>query len=131
MTKEFTGSWTSHNEQVKAGFELRYNRFLILLLDESHVKAGGCSIDTSIHFIRSVEKEFQVIMTDRMKFAVMMNEAIHVLSKDEFEQSLSDGKLDADSIVFNNLVNTRAELDTQWEIPLKNSWHKNYFSVNA
>ena len=126
---DFISKWTSHTKSVKAGFELRYNRFLILLLDESHVAAGGCSIDSSVHFIKSLESEFQNRMTDRMKFAFKLRKEVEVVPRAEFERLVSDGAISDDTIVFNNLVATKKELDTSWEIPFSKSWHKQFFGV--
>jgi len=36
------------------------------------------------------------------------------------------GKVNAETLVYNNLVTVKKELDTHWEIPLKNSWQKRY-----
>lgn len=127
-TADFIESWTSHTKQVKADFEIRYNRFLILLLDESHVTAGGCSIDSSVHFIQSLESEFKNPMTDRMKFAFRIGEHVGVVSKNEFEKLISEGIISDDTIVFNNLIKTKLELDTNWEIPFVKSWHKQFFA---
>ena len=44
--KEFTQSWISHNQALKAHGDLLYNRFAVLIVDESHAGASGCSIDT-------------------------------------------------------------------------------------
>ncbi len=129
--RDFVSKWTSHSKAVKADFELRYNRFLILLLDESHVTAGGCSIDSSVHFIKTLESDFQNNMTDRMKFAFKVGNEVEVVSKREFEKLLADGSLTNDTIVFNNLVATKNELDTNWEVPLSKSWHKQFFSVKT
>jgi hypothetical protein len=127
----FVSKWTSHSKSVKADFEIRYNRFLILMLDESHVTAGGCSIDSSVHFIKSLESEFQNPMTDRMKFAFIAGNEVEVVSKNEFEKLLSDGAITDETIVFNNLVATKKELDSNWEIPFSKSWHKQFFGVKA
>lgn len=125
----FVESWTSHSKLVKANYELRYNRFLVLMLDESHVAAGGCSIDSSVHFIKSLESEFQNSMTDRMKFAFKIGERVEVVSRNEFEKLLDEGAITEDTTVFNNLVTTKRELDTNWEVPLKKSWHRQFFGV--
>jgi hypothetical protein len=125
---EFVSKWTSHSKQVMADFEIRYNRFLILILDESHVAAGGCSIDSSVHFIRALETGFQNPMTDRMKFAFKSGDRVEVVSKNDFEKMLENGSITEDTIVFNNLVTTKGELGTAWEVPLKNSWHKQFFA---
>ena len=128
-TSGFVQSWTSHNKQVNADFEIRYNRFIILMLDESHVTAGGCSIDSSVHFIQSLEKEFGNKLTDRMNFAYKHDSRVESVSKMEFEKLLSQGRINDHTIVFNNLIGTKKELDTNWEIPFSKSWHKQYFQV--
>jgi hypothetical protein len=125
---EFVEKWTSHNQRVKAGYEIRYHRFLILMLDESHVTAGGCSIDSSVHFIRSLENDFQNTLTDRMKFAFKRNGQVEVVSKNEFEKLLAEGTVTGDTLVFNNLVPDKGELDSNWEVPMKSSWHKQFFT---
>ncbi len=126
--QEFIEKWTSHSKLVKAGFEIRYNRFLILMLDESHVAAGGCSIDSSVHFIKLLETEFQNPMTDRTKFALRRGDQIESVSKSEFEHLLSSGIISDETIVYNNLIRTKRELDTNWEIPFAKSWHKQFFA---
>ena len=47
----------------------------------------------------------------------------------EFEKLFSQGILHDNSIVFNNLIITKKELESNWEIPLKDSWHKNLVSA--
>ncbi len=128
---DFISKWTSHTKSVKADFELKYNRFLILLLDESHVAAGGCSIDSSVHFIKTLESDFQNNLTDRMQFAFKVGGEVVVVKKKEFEKLLSDGVITNHTTVFNNLVTLKKELDTNWEVPFSTSWHKQFFSVKA
>jgi len=125
--RNFVKNWTSHSKNVLADFDLRYNRFLILMLDESHVTAGGCSIDSSVHFIKSLEQQFKNTMTDRMKFAFKSGNRVEVVSRNEFEKLMEQGLIGEETIVFNNLIATKKELDSNWEVPLKNSWHKQFF----
>ena len=125
----FIESWTSHSKQVKADFDFLYNRFLILVLDESHVQAGGCSIDSSVHFIKSLESEFHNVLTDRMKFAFKNGSEVQVVSRDEFSRLIAEGKINDDTVVFNNLVASLGELNSSWEIPLSKSWHRQFFAV--
>src|SRR6187401_1503982 len=68
-TCEFVESWTAHDKDLMASFEIRYNRFLILMVDEKSAGASGCSIDKSVHFVKSLEKKFNIDFFDRMKFA--------------------------------------------------------------
>src|SRR5271165_5421624 len=65
----FTTSWTAHNHQLKAKGEVRYNRFIILTVDESQAGASGCSIDKSVHFIKHLEQQFNINLLDRFNLA--------------------------------------------------------------
>jgi len=127
-TKQFLETWTAHNQALKAGFEIRYDRFLILMIDEKAAGASGCSIDKSVHFIQAMEKKFGVTFLDRMNFAYKKSDRVEVVSRNEFESLFSKGILNADSIVFNNLVQTKHALETEWELPIKKSWHQNLLS---
>ncbi len=128
-THEFVETWTAHQESLKASFEIRYNQFLILMIDEKQVMAGGCSIDSSIHLIRSIEQDFQVTLLDRLYLAYWADGSLHVVKKDEFENRMEKGEITEDTIVFNNLVQSKIDLDTKWEVPLKDSWHKALLEV--
>src|ERR1700712_476692 len=60
----FTTGWTAHNNQLKAKAEIRYNRFIVLIVDESQAGASGCSIDKSVHFMQQVEQQFGIKLFD-------------------------------------------------------------------
>jgi hypothetical protein len=42
---------------------------------------------------------------------------------------LENGKINDDTIVFNNLVSTKAEFETNWETPLKDSPFAKFMKV--
>ena len=48
----FIEEWTRHGAALKGSFALKYNRFLILAVDESFANASGCSIDASVRFVK-------------------------------------------------------------------------------
>jgi hypothetical protein len=122
--KQFLEGWTAHNHALKAGYELRYNRFLILMIDEKTAGASGCSIDKSVHFIQSLEKKYGVTLMDRMKFAYKEQGRVEVVSRNQFDDLFRKGILNGTSIVFDNLITTKEELQSNWEVSLSNSWHK-------
>ena len=129
----FTRQWTAHNNQLKAKAEIRYNRFIILMVDESQAGASGCSIDKSVHFMQWLEKEFKITLFDRFNLAYRDGDEVLSLPRHGFEELLKRGKLNKESIVYNNLVQNLAELNTKWEVPFKDSWHVQLFGdlVNA
>lgn len=127
MLNTFCQEWVAHNKQLKAKAEIRYNQFIILMVDESINNASGCSIDKSVHFLKSVEEKFNVTLFDRMLFAYKEEGNIFIKNKEDFEELIQEGIITEETTVFNNLVNTKKELDTSWEISLKDSWHKSFF----
>ncbi len=127
--KQFLESWTAHDAKLQAGFEIRYSRFLILMIDEKVAGASGCSIDKSVHFVQGLEKEFNVSFFDRLKFAYRANDRVEVAPRTIFERKLAEGTLSGDTIVFNNLIQTKAELTSKWEVPLIKSWHRSLLNA--
>lgn len=122
LTKEFLNSWTAHNQELKASFEIRYHIFLILMIDGKHALASGCSIDKSIHFIQNIEKQFSISLLDRQIFALKEDGKINLMKRKDFEKMI-EKEITLETIVFNNLVQTKQELNSKWEIPIRESWH--------
>jgi hypothetical protein len=127
VLNDFTTSWTAHNNQLKAKAEVRYNRFIILVVDETQAGASGCSIDKSVNLMKDLEKEFNINLFDRFNMAYRDGDTIKSVGRFEFEDLIRQGKVDTETIVFNNLVPTLKDLQTKWEVPFKNSWHKQVF----
>ena len=61
---QFLNQWAAH--PLKTAFDLPYDRFIVIGLDEELQEASGCSIDASVHFIQQLEKKFDVILLDKM-----------------------------------------------------------------
>ena len=127
ILNNFAAQWTAHNNQLKAKAEVRYNRFLILIVDESQAGASGCSIDKSVNFLKRIEQEFDIHLFDRFNFAYREGEKVLSAPRHQFEELLKAGKIGNDTIVFNNLIHTLGDLESKWEVPFKDSWHPQLF----
>ncbi|RWY48015.1 ABC transporter ATPase [Mucilaginibacter gilvus] len=123
----FTIGWTAHNNQLKAKAEIRYSRFLILIVDESQAGASGCSIDKSVNFMKQLEQQFGLSLFDRFNLAYRDGEEVLSVPRQQFEELLKQGKINTETIVFNNLAQNVTELQTKWEVPFKDSWHIQLF----
>ena len=119
----FIEQWTSHNNRMNACIEILYHRFIVIVADETTAPASGCGIDKSVHFIQQLEKEYSVSLFDRMQVAYKKENVIQSCSLQQFEQLIAEGNINENTIVFNNLITTKQEMETAWEVPLKNSWH--------
>jgi hypothetical protein len=120
----FLLDWSSHGNMMLATIDVVYNRFLIVLVDEDQASASGCGIDKSVRFIQQLEKDYLINLFDRMLVTFRdENGIIRGTKLQEFEQLVEKGALNGDTIVFNNLLGTKEEMATKWEVPMKNSWH--------
>ncbi|GAA4780971.1 hypothetical protein GCM10023231_05310 [Olivibacter ginsenosidimutans] len=125
---QFTAQWKAHGVPLAATVEIRYHLFIILSVDQSHAMPSGCSIDTSVRLLKELEQELRISLFDRMQIAYRAEDDIRVVSRTQFEQLIADGKITADTIVFNNLASNKDELAKQWEVPFKQSWHAKVFA---
>jgi len=123
----FTAEWTAHNHQLKAKAEIRYNRFFILIVDESQTGASGCSIDKSVNFMKRLEQEFGLNLFDRFNLAYREAGEVLSLPRHQFGEKLKEGSINTNTIVYNNLVQNLTELNSKWEVPFKDSWHIQLF----
>lgn len=127
--QDFIEQWTAHGKLLKASFEIFYDRFLIFFVDEKQAIASGCSIDKSVNFVKEIEKKFNLNLFDRMAVAYKKGNEIISCRLNEFEKLLQKGIVNENTIVFNNLVQSKAEFDKSWEVPVKESWHKRYHTA--
>lgn len=124
---EFVTQWESHGRKVESGVVVLYNRFLIIAANEEQFQVSGCGIDSSVHFVKALGSELQIDFFDRLLITYKEGDTVKAAKRIAFETLLEEGKVTDDTIVFNNMVTTLAELNNNWEIPLKNSWHYQVF----
>lgn len=122
LVQAFVSGWVSHQVSLKAWGDVLYNRFVVLMADETYNQAGGCSIDESTRFIASIEQKFDISLFDRLSVAIQMPEGIISIHKDDLTERLQNGSIDPGTIMFNNLVSNKAAFESHWRIPIRDSW---------
>ena len=127
LAEDFINQWTAHGADLQAGVHLPYDRFIVLGLNESIQSASGCSIDSSVRFIQSVEEQFDIVLLDKMNVTFKSQNTIDYIPLKEFRAKARKKQVTSDVIVFNNLVLNKMEYDTLWEVPASSSWHSRYF----
>ena len=124
----FTAQWKAHGHQLKAKAEIPYHFFIVFTVDQDSASATGCSIDSSVRVIKEIENEYGVDLFDRFNMAYKINDQVFVNTKEDFETLITIKKITPETIVFNNLVQTLAEFENKWEVPLSQSWHNHIFA---
>ncbi len=125
----FLDDWQAHGNPLQASFTIKYQRFVIVALNEQSYQATGCSIDKLTHLMQALEKEMQVSLLDRMQIAFMEDGMIDALPMNAFRAELEAGDLNQETMVFNNLIETKGQLENEWEVAVKDSWHKQLLPV--
>lgn len=124
---EFLNNWNAHGTSLESSFLIKYNRFIILAVNQEVQAASGCSIDASVAFIQNLEQKYSVDLLDKMNVAFKQGEFITYKTLLEFKKLAKDKSVSENTIVFNNLVNTIEEWNENWEIPAIESWHSRFF----
>jgi hypothetical protein len=127
MLNDFTGKWLSHGTPVKGAGYLFFGQFIILMADEKATGVSGCSTDSSVRLIKDIEQKYKVNMFDRTTLAFVIKDKsdsyrIQLLPLSQLQYGVDNNFISADTLYFNNLVQTKVELETKWMIPVKESW---------
>lgn len=120
--EEFVTQWKSHGTPVKGEAHLFFGQFIILLADETATGVSGCSTDTSVQLIRDIGQQYSVNMFDRTTLAFVVKDKVQLLPLSQLQYAAENGFINADTLYLNNLVQTKEELESNWIIPVKDSW---------
>ena len=130
ILENFADRWQAHQQNVHGLASIYYRRFIVLMADESKCEISGCSIDSSVRLIKELEQAYQLNFFDRMKFCYKItSDMVGSFSVHQLPELIESGKLKEDTIVFNNLVATKKDFETKWEIPFKESAYTRFASV--
>ncbi|MGZ8539902.1 MAG: hypothetical protein ACXWV6_04595 [Chitinophagaceae bacterium] len=131
MLNEFASQWKSHGTPVKGAGYLFFGQFIILMADETATGVSGCSTDSSVRLVKDIEQKFHVNMFDRMTLAFAVKDKIQLLPLAQLQYAADNGFIDGDTLYFNNLVETKKQLEDKWIIPVKESWLKNRLKLKV
>ncbi len=126
--EDFIANWKRHGDDLKASYQIRYGFFIIISVDESYNSVSGCSIDASTYLIKQIENEFQVELLNKMNTAFKSGAHINVVNLTDFKKYAKLKRINSETIVFNNLVETKKSFDTAWEIKAEESWQNRFLN---
>lgn len=110
----FIPQWASHGNQLFGAAEVVENWFVVLAVDESKSMASGCSIDTSVQFIKAIGKELSIDFFNRMNVIITNNDEKRVIHFSEIT-NFPDWK------IYNPLISTLSEYHSNWPQPISES----------
>lgn len=122
----FVYEWAAHGRDLLASGGVLLNQFIVLAVDERKTGASGCSIDTSVNFMKDLAAQYDVSLFDRLTFTFLTNGQVETAKSSDFKRLFTEGVISQDTLVFDNLVNNVGDLRTAWLKPLASSWHKRF-----
>lgn len=130
--QDFCQNWQAHGAPVKAYANLFFGQFLVLMADETTgVIVSGCSTDSSVRFVKSLEQQFRVDFFDRTALAFFSKEKVQILPMSQLQYAFENEFIGPDTLYFNNLVATKKALEEDWIIPVKSSWLARRLKIEA
>ena len=122
ILSDFASTWKSHGHVIKGYGSVLFNRFLLLLADESATGVSGCSTDSSVRLMKDIEIKYGISLFDRLTLAFLINKSIATIPLSQFQDAINEGIINEDSLYFNNTVLTREALEHEWIVPVQKSW---------
>lgn len=107
----FITNWAAHGEQLYGAGAVLNDYFVVLAVDESKVGASGCSIDSSVAFIRSLASKYSVDLFDRMNVLIQLNDHNKLVR-------FSDLDSYPNCLIFDPMVTELGELRKNWLKPI-------------
>lgn len=120
--EQFYTQWTSHGAKVKGWAKLLFHQFIVFIADETQSEVSGCSTDSSVRVVKSIEHQYEVNMFDRMVLTFLVEGKSQMLPLNQVQYALDKGYIKRDTPLFNNTILTKGELMSNWLIPLEESW---------
>lgn len=120
--EQFYLQWASHGAPVKGWAKLLFGQFIVVLADEEATTIGGCSTDGMVRVIKSIERQYDTKLFDRLTLTFLVKDAPQMLPLGQVQYAIDKGYITPDTLLFNNLVATKSELLNNWLIPVSDSW---------
>lgn len=119
---DFTRQWVSHNVSLKAAGKVLNNRFIVLAVDESIENPGGCSIDKSVHFIKSIETQFGIHLFDRLTIYYQKDSEMKSFHFNELKDKIADGEISGATKIYDSTIIKLRPLQNEFIKEAGNSW---------
>jgi len=128
----FLEVWAAHGSPLRCARDFRHGRFLLVAVDEASVPPSGCSIDSMVRLLKELEVEIDTSLVDNTPVWYRDDGGVHRVSRADFRRHAEEGRVDADTLVFDNTITRVGQLEAgEWERRARDSWHGRAFFRDA
>ena len=124
--KIFVKNWKADDENFKASYQFLHNRFIIFVADVSETTITNLDIDASVSFILELQETYKVELLDKMNACFKQGEFVQYKELKDFKKLVKNKAVTGKTIIFDNLINNKEDLENFWEISIENSWYNRF-----
>lgn len=121
----FVTQWCEKND-IEAGFDIKHQRFIIIAINNTK-PITTTIIDELVSFIFTLQLEHEIELLDKLNVCFKQGEFVQYKDVKEFKKLIKNKSVNKNTIVFNNLINTKEELESDWELPAEDTWYSRMF----
>ena len=118
----FCAAWTAHDVALKSDFDILFNRYILLVVDETATNASGCSIDKSVKKMKELSETLKINFFDRLTMVYMEQGQMFDIQMSAVKAAVAEGKIKTDTLCFNPLIKTLGELAEGFLVPYQQHW---------
>ncbi|ANW96921.1 ABC transporter ATPase [Wenyingzhuangia fucanilytica] len=122
---DFVSQWCDKND-IEAGFDIKYQRFIIIAINNTK-PITTTIIDELVSFIFKLQLEHEIELLDKLNVCFKQGEFVQYKDVKEFKKLIKNKSVNKNTIVFDNLINTKEELESDWELPAEDTWYSRMF----
>ncbi len=121
----FIANWAAHGHPLAAARAWWEGRFLVVTVDDRVTPPSGCSIDALVRALSRLESELEVEIVGNAPVWYRSAEGAPVrVSRPRFRQLAREGKIDADTPVFDLSITRLGDLRAGgFEGAARDRWH--------
>ena len=119
----YLGQWKAHGVPLVVARDWAEDRFLTIGVDTTQEIASGCSIDGLFRTLQTLERSLGTrLLAGGRVFYRDASGSVRATSRDDFTALAEDGRVNADTTVFDTSLTTAADRRTRFETKVGDSW---------
>ncbi|MFT7588399.1 MAG: hypothetical protein ACI959_000607 [Limisphaerales bacterium] len=122
LLQKFSTGWAAHGAPVHANAEVFYKLFLVFFADIDASSISGCSIDSSVQVVKALGDKYGIDFFNRLNVVCKTEDGLKVIHRSGLEREIELGSIRGDSLMFDNLIQTKEDFESVWEKPLSATW---------
>lgn len=123
---QFCEKWSAHGHQLLTSYKIIHKRFILLSVDEEVSGASGCSIDSSVHLIQNLGKQFNIDFFDRTAIPFLINGEVTTYPIKDLKTIFLEGRIGSKDYTFDLLTPTLEQWNIRGILTVENSWLSRY-----